>query len=237
MPELTSVSSRSAAEASRSSTIRVTAPDESRTTRPKSAPIVWVRVNVSTAPAAAAAVRSLASSRRLAGSVRGWSPFSTSTSPSKPARADRALRAASPVPSGRSCATASTPGGRIARRDSSPAGTTTTVRAGSSSADRSHHPFQHRPAAGRVQQLRHGRLHARSAPGGKDDTCERRGRHVGAGVVGAELGRLDSNQGSRDQNPLPYHLATPQRARLPGRTSIPSRIQSRPTPLRLGSSE
>jgi uncharacterized membrane protein len=43
------------------------------------------------------------------------------------------------------------------------------------------------------------------------------------GVVGAELGRLDSNQGSRDQNPLPYHLATPQRARLPGRTSIPSR--------------
>jgi hypothetical protein len=41
-------------------------------------------------------------------------------------------------------------------------------------------------------------------------------------VVGAELGRLDSNQGSRDQNPLPYHLATPQRARLPGRTSIPT---------------
>ena len=38
-----------------------------------------------------------------------------------------------------------------------------------------------------------------------------------------ELGRLDSNQGSRDQNPLPYHLATPQRARLPGRTSISSR--------------
>ena len=24
------------------------------------------------------------------------------------------------------------------------------------------------------------------------------------------LGRLDSNQGSRNQNPLPYHLATPQ---------------------------
>ena len=28
----------------------------------------------------------------------------------------------------------------------------------------------------------------------------------------SELGRLDSNQGSRDQNPLPYHLATPHRA-------------------------
>jgi hypothetical protein len=26
------------------------------------------------------------------------------------------------------------------------------------------------------------------------------------------LGRQDSNLGSRDQNPLPYHLATPQRS-------------------------
>src|SRR5205823_6834391 len=35
------------------------------------------------------------------------------------------------------------------------------------------------------------------------------------------LGRLDSNQGSRDQNPLPYHLATPQRqlARSEGRST------------------
>src|SRR6185369_3583523 len=30
------------------------------------------------------------------------------------------------------------------------------------------------------------------------------------------LGRLDSNQGSRNQNPLPYHLATPQQRQ--GRT-------------------
>jgi uncharacterized membrane protein len=38
----------------------------------------------------------------------------------------------------------------------------------------------------------------------------------------SELGRLDSNQGSRDQNPLPYHLATPHRARLRGGASIPA---------------
>lgn len=30
------------------------------------------------------------------------------------------------------------------------------------------------------------------------------------------LGRLDSNQGSRNQNPLPYHLATPQRRAAAG---------------------
>ena len=29
------------------------------------------------------------------------------------------------------------------------------------------------------------------------------------------LGRLDSNQGSRDQNPVPYHLATPQQTKRP----------------------
>ena len=28
------------------------------------------------------------------------------------------------------------------------------------------------------------------------------------------LGRLDSNQGSRDQNPMPYRLATPQQRAL-----------------------
>jgi hypothetical protein len=29
------------------------------------------------------------------------------------------------------------------------------------------------------------------------------------GWEGYKLGRQDSNLGSRDQNPLPYHLATP----------------------------
>ncbi len=34
----------------------------------------------------------------------------------------------------------------------------------------------------------------------------------------AWLGREDSNPRSRDQNPLPYHLATPQRAARHGRS-------------------
>ena len=33
----------------------------------------------------------------------------------------------------------------------------------------------------------------------------------GRTFAGEKLGRQDSNLGSRDQNPLPYHLATPQR--------------------------
>jgi hypothetical protein len=38
-----------------------------------------------------------------------------------------------------------------------------------------------------------------------------RGRDRGREFSGKDwLGRLDSNQGSRNQNPLPYRLATPQ---------------------------
>lgn len=42
----------------------------------------------------------------------------------------------------------------------------------------------------------------------------------------AWLGREDSNPRSRDQNPLPYHLATPQRAArhgTPDHTSVARR--------------
>ena len=61
-----------------------------------------------------------------------------------------------------------------------------------------------------VQHLRRAGSHARPLPGGEEDTGERRAvSHAGVGGRCWELGRLDSNQGSRDQNPLPYHLATP----------------------------
>ena len=58
-----------------------------------------------------------------------------------------------------------------------------------------------------MEVLRHGRAHARAAASGHDDGCE---LWAGSDTVGTWLGRQDSNLGSRDQNPLPYHLATPQ---------------------------
>ena len=60
--------------------------------------------------------------------------------------------------------------------------------------------------------LRRRGAHARAEASGHHDCCE------SFGITGVEwLGRQDSNLGSRDQNPLPYHLATPQRK---GRRSL-----------------
>src|SRR6185312_879346 len=193
--------------------MRSTFPSGPRTTRPKSAPIVSVRSKVSTAAAAPAFARAAARSARLAGSVRGWSPFMTTTSPANPARALRAVRAASPVPSGSACVTASTPSGRMARTSSLSAPTTTIVRSGASAATAaSPHASTGRPHAvcssfGVADFIRVPRPPAR--------ITHASGEVVMSVLLGgrcSKLGRLDSNQGSRDQNPLPYHLATPHRA-------------------------
>ena len=84
---------------------------------------------------------------------------------------------------------------------------TTTSGSGRQLAGRLDHPVDEAAAEQRVQVLRRLGAHARAEPGGQDDSCELRI------WVTAErwLGRQDSNLGSRDQNPLPYHLATPQR--------------------------
>ena len=73
------------------------------------------------------------------------------------------------------------------------------------SARRVDDPVDHPPAEHRVQVLRRRALHARADPGGHHDCCE-----LVCHVRKKWLGRQDSNLGSRDQNPLPYHLATPQ---------------------------
>src|SRR6185503_8255193 len=68
-------------------------------------------------------------------------------------------------------------------------------------------PVDHRPAEQRVEVLRHGGVHPRAEAAGHENCGE---------VLHVErrlLGRQDSNLGSRDQNPLPYRLATPHRAR------------------------
>ena len=67
-------------------------------------------------------------------------------------------------------------------------------------------PVDHPPAEQRVEVLRRRALHARADSGGHHDCCERRLPCIRK----RWLGRQDSNLGSRDQNPLPYHLATPQ---------------------------
>ena len=69
------------------------------------------------------------------------------------------------------------------------------------------HPVDHAPPEQRMQVLRRRALHARADPSGHHNCCERF-RHVRE----KWLGRQDSNLGSRDQNPLPYRLATPQGA-------------------------
>ena len=67
-------------------------------------------------------------------------------------------------------------------------------------------PVHHPPAEQRVEVLRRRRAHARAKAGGEHDSCG-----ILAGSFREDLlGRQDSNLGSRDQNPLPYHLATPQ---------------------------
>src|SRR2546423_15301105 len=62
--------------------------------------------------------------------------------------------------------------------------------------------------------LRRRALHARAKATGHHDCCELVGH-----VRREWLGRQDSNLGSRDQNPLPYHLATPQRGLQRNRVS------------------
>jgi hypothetical protein len=70
-------------------------------------------------------------------------------------------------------------------------------------------PVDHPAAENLVEVLRDGGFHPRSEAAGHDDGCEGGIGH--GGRLEIELGRQDSNLGSRDQNPLPYRLATPHR--------------------------
>ena len=79
-------------------------------------------------------------------------------------------------------------------------------------AGRRDRPVDEAPAEERVQVLRAARAHARAEACGHHDRCER-----SAVTRESWLGREDSNLRSRDQNPLPYHLATPHRRSSIGR--------------------
>ncbi len=82
------------------------------------------------------------------------------------------------------------------------------------------HVEEHGPAAHRVQHLGKLRLHAFALAGGQHDHAGDMRAHSSSHPDGASGGRERSWGGrirtyaSRDQNPLPYRLATPQRFRL-----------------------
>ena len=157
-------------------------------------------------------------------STSGASPISTTTSPSKPISGSRPARTASPVPRRSVWMARSQPGGKdlgdgllLGSRDHDQAlrrqaeGGVDDVR-------------EHGPAADLVQDLRHVRLHPRAQAGGEDDDGQRLASlghlvgHVSTRVVsggraagcGGWGGRIRTS-GCRDQNPVPYHLATPHR--------------------------
>ena len=123
-------------------------------------------------------------------------------------------------------------GSAAATGSSSPAPVTTITRAGVEGGGGVEHVGQQRPSADGVHDLGNLGLHARAQAGGHDDHGQRPARarrsyrlfgrhgirsHRGGVDVDARLaaavwlGREDSNLRSRDQNPLPCHLATPQR--------------------------
>ena len=154
--------------------------------------------------AAAAAARCVSTSAadRL-GRSAGTSPLRTRTSPSKSPSASRAQRTASPVPRGSSCTATSTP--RRAR-----ASTARRRRRADPRRLRAPRRRPSRPSAGRAADG--GASASRSSCACRSLRPSQLLRARFAMSV-KRLGRQDSNLGSRDQNPLPYHLATPQGGR------------------------
>ena len=160
------------------------------------------------------------------------SPVRISTSSARPSSAVRAARIASPVPSGCSCTATSTPASANASCVEGEA-TTTIGSAPASRAAVSTQSTMRRPSTGwrcfgSVERMRVPSPAAITAAAIGVSVTESRARvsswgsieapgNGGAGSAGggAErwrmrwLGRQDSNLGSRDQNPLPYRLATP----------------------------
>src|SRR5579885_383141 len=197
MPEFTSVSSSSSGLASRASTMRARRFAPSRTMRPY-APGSGAS-NESTVAVAPSRrwVTTSSSSRSLVSA--GTSPFSTSTAPVKPASAARAARTASPVPSGCSCTATSTP---VKLPRASAEVTTTTGSAPAARAAAITQSTRRRPSSG---WRCFGTAERMRVPSPAAMTTAA----IGDWVTSGWLGRQDSNLGSRDQNPLPYHLATP----------------------------
>ncbi len=140
-------------------------------------------------------------SRRRLAVTRGVSPERTSTSSARPSTTPRALRTASPVPSGCSCTATCRPSKALAADGEA---TTTMGSAPSALAVATTQSTIRRPSSG---WRCFGRLERMRVPRPAAITTA---ASVFSSMSVRWLGRQDSNLGSRDQNPLPYHLATPQ---------------------------
>ena len=135
------------------------------------------------------------------GLTAGASPLRTRRSPANPSSAECAAAVASPVPRGSDWIATVEPvelACALGRGDDD-------ERLGVDAACGLDHPVHHSPAEQPVEVLR--RADCIRVPRPPAST-------TAAGLLGScdakWLGRQDSNLGSRDQNPLPYRLATPQ---------------------------
>ena len=203
MDELTSRTALCSSVASRYSTIAASVPSPARSTRPYC--FGSSARTRAPSPRRRSGGGSSTSSRRSPGVSSGVSPESTRTSSARPSRAARAQRTASPVPRGSSCTATSIPSKAAAvvgRRDDD-------ERIDAERPRRREHPVDHPSSEDRMQVLRD----VASACACRGRPPSRRLRASSHRSPPRRLGRQDSNLGSRDQNPLPYHLATPQSER------------------------
>ena len=141
-------------------------------------------------------------SRRSSGLSAGASPLRTSRSPSTPSSAARAAASASPVPRGSACTATSSPSNALAPSGevTTTSGSASTARAASTTQSTIRRPSKGWKCFGVAERMRVPRPAASTTAAG-----------YGRLIPRSLLGRQDSNLGSRDQNPLPYRLATPQR--------------------------
>src|SRR5438552_2127445 len=199
MEEFTSSTASCSGVASPASTISRTAPLWSRITRPYSR---GSRGRKERTVAAARSRRCVSSSwLRSSGLSAGASPERTTRSPSTPSSEPRAAASASPVPRASACTATSTPSNA-----SFPSGEVTTTsgfasiaRAVSTTQSTMRRPRSEWKCFGVAERIRVPRPPASTTAAGFGEVIRK-----------DVLGRQDSNLGSRDQNPLPYHLATPQ---------------------------
>src|SRR5919106_2388739 len=206
MEELSSRISSSSGEASPASTMARRRPSTSRTMRPyEPGSSASKERTVTAAPSRRCAARSSSSTVVVS---RGASPARTSTSPSNPSREAWAAAAASPVPRGSSWTATTTPSGRVSASSARVSGEVTTT-SGSGSNPRTATTTQSTSRRPRSGWRCLGRRDRMRVPSPAARTTAARGVRVTRWE--SWLGREDSNLRSRDQNPLPYRLATPQR--------------------------
>src|ERR671936_597156 len=204
MDVFSSRTARCSGVASPSSTIACSDPASSRRTRPYGSGSGGSIERTGTA--ASSLLCAATSPSRTRGVRSGAAPSRTRTSPEKRSSAGRAASTASPVPNGSAWTASSVSSGSVRASSSRVSGEQTTTNgsgpsgwAAASAQSSTRRPSSGWRCLGSSERIRVPRPAAST-------TAARAGVTRGW----AWLGREDSNLRSRDQNPLPYRLATPQ---------------------------